>query len=141
MPPRRASGRSFGPCPPGSFRSVTLLQVNPLAPEYQLPSCKIAPPPEPKFIRDGYSIADIEGTKPRSRYQFAMRETYEVKDIEGAQAGWRPRHERVRFEGPPRDSLDVKDINDVGFKSTRVTDPLRPVLGRAAIPLEIEREV
>ncbi|EGB06022.1 hypothetical protein AURANDRAFT_65998 [Aureococcus anophagefferens] len=111
---------------PRPLHFKTERHVNPLCPEYTLPSCALDMPPVPKFVRDGYGISDIEGTAPRSRFRFAQRETYDVKDIEGAQAGWRPRHERVRREGPPMDSLNVKDINDIGFKTTRVTDPLRP---------------
>ncbi|KAK7240495.1 hypothetical protein SO694_00111013 [Aureococcus anophagefferens] len=111
---------------PRPLHFKTERHVNPLCPEYTLPSCALDMPPVPKFVRDGYGISDIEGTAPRRRFRFAQRETYDVKDIEGAQAGWRPRHERVRREGPPMDSLNVKDINDIGFKTTRVTDPLRP---------------
>lgn len=109
---------------PYTFKTQRL--VDPMNPEYKLPTTQLAAHPQPKFVRDAYSIGDIEGTAPRPRFRFAERENHEVHDIEGAQSGWRPRHERVRREGDPRDGLDVRDINDVGFKTQRVSDPLRP---------------
>lgn len=39
-------------------------------------------------------------------------------DIEGASAGWKPRHKR---KGEARDILNVGDITKKGFRSTRVT--------------------
>jgi hypothetical protein len=42
-------------------------------------------------------------------------------DIAGAQAGWLPRHKRGMREHPPRDILNVLDITNVDFKSSRVT--------------------
>ena len=51
-----------------------------------------------------------------------------MSNIEGAKAGWRPRHERARREAEPTNAMfDVRDINDTGFKTKRVSDPLRPV--------------
>lgn len=51
-----------------------------------------------------------------------------MDDIEGARAGWKPRHKRVGVEGEPRHIMAVADINDQGVKKTnRCTDPLRPV--------------
>ena len=54
---------------PYSFR--TSRHVNPLVPQYKLPSFEKAEPTVPKFIRDSYDVADIEGTKPRPRHRFA----------------------------------------------------------------------
>lgn len=107
------------------FRTSRL--VDPLDPDYKLPSCKPAEPYVPRFIRDAYTVSDIDGTRPRSRFRFAQRETHECRDIEGAQTGWRPRNERVRREGAPLDMMNVRDINDLGFKTRRTTNPLRPV--------------
>lgn len=100
--------------------------VDPLDPDYKLPSCCPAEPCVPRFLRDGYTVTDIDGTAPRSKFRFAQRETHDCKDIEGAQSGWRPRNERVRRDGPPVDFMSVKDINDSGFKTRRTTNPLRP---------------
>lgn len=111
---------------PKPYTFKTSREVNPLNPEYPLASTELVKHAPPKFVRDAYSIGDIQGTAPRPRFRFAQRENHEVHDIEGAQAGWRPRHERARREGAARDGLDVHDINDLGFKTRRVTDPLRP---------------
>ncbi|KAJ1449549.1 hypothetical protein M885DRAFT_470275 [Pelagophyceae sp. CCMP2097] len=105
----------------------TSRETNPLNPEYKLPTAVMAPPPEFKFVRDAHCVADIEGTASKSRFRFAQRATLGADDIEGAQAGWRPRNERARREAAPRDALDVHDINNVGFKTTRVTDAMQPV--------------
>ena len=111
---------------PRETRFKSNRHTDPLAPEYVLPRCKLEKPPTPKFIRDGYTVTDIDGTVPKPLYPLAMRDTYNVHDIEGAQASWRPRHERARREAPPRDGLDVRDIMDEGFTTTRVTDPMNP---------------
>ena len=80
-------------------------------------------PPTPKFIRPA-TVTDIDGTVPSPSAPLAMRDTYNVHDIEGAQA---PAPEtRARREAPPRDGLDVRDIMDEGFRTTRVTDPMNP---------------
>ena len=81
---------------PRETRFKSNRHTDPLAPEYVLPRCKLEKPPTPKFIRDGYTVTDIDGTVPKPLYPLAMRDTYNVHDIEGAQASWRPRHERAR---------------------------------------------
>ena len=83
---------------PRETRFKSNRHTDPLAPEYVLPRCKLEKPPTPKFIRDGYTVTDIDGTVPKPLYPLAMRDTYNVHDIEGAQASWRPRHERARRE-------------------------------------------
>ncbi len=45
---------------PHTFK--TTRSVDPLNPRYTLPSCKILPPPEPKFTHDSYHVSDIAGT-------------------------------------------------------------------------------
>lgn len=42
-------------------------------------------------------------------------------DIPGSQAGWLPSNKRGLRENPPRDILDVADIINVDFKSSRIT--------------------
>jgi hypothetical protein len=44
-----------------------------------------------------------------------------LDDIPGSQVGWLPLHKRALREHPPRDILDVADIINVDFKSSRVT--------------------
>ncbi|KAJ8610107.1 hypothetical protein CTAYLR_007080 [Chrysophaeum taylorii] len=106
------------------FRTSRL--VNPLDPDYKLPSCTPAEPFVPRYVRDSFEVKDIEGTAPRARFRFSQRKTHACDDIEGTRSGWRPRNERVRRDGPPVDFMNVKDINDIGFKTRRTTDPLRP---------------
>ena len=113
---------------PRETRFKSNRHTDPLAPEYVLPRCKLEKPPTPKFIRDGYTVTDIDGTVPKPLYPLAMRDTYNVHDIEGAQASWRPRHERARREAPPafrlmepmfREARDLEGINRLGYVDTQ----------------------
>lgn len=42
-------------------------------------------------------------------------------DIAGSQAGWLPRNKREIRDHPPRDNINVQDITNVDFKSSRIT--------------------
>jgi hypothetical protein len=95
--------------------------VNPLQPEYPLPSFVPVQPVEPKFLRDGFDVSDIKGTSPKKVVLEHPRETMKLDDIPGSQAGWVPRSKRGMKASPPRNILDVHDIVNVGFKSKRVT--------------------
>jgi hypothetical protein len=78
-------------------------------------------------LRDSFNVSDIEGTAPRKLYALAQRHNHTCADVEGAQVGWRPRHERARSDGPPLNAqFDVRDITNFGFKSTRTVCPLKP---------------
>jgi len=102
--------------------------VDPLVPNYKLPTYELPPDGTPKFLRDTLDVTDIDGTRSKPLYKFPTRENFEVRDIEGAEAGWKPRHKRVQAEGQPRNIMEVADINQQGVKkSQRCTDPLRPV--------------
>jgi hypothetical protein len=72
---------------------MTKRQVNPLNPEYPLPSFASTEPYEPKFIRDTLDIRDIDGSRSKPLHRSNTRDTYSNSDIVGAQVGWRPRHE------------------------------------------------
>lgn len=54
---------------PKTFK--TTRKVNPLVPEYKLPSYKVVPPPEPKFLRDNIDNSDIDGAhiKPLHKWE------------------------------------------------------------------------
>ncbi|KAF1780077.1 hypothetical protein JG687_00012202 [Phytophthora cactorum] len=110
---------------PAGFRTERF--VNPLEPSYKLPSFTKAPPIEPKFLRDSYNVSDIDGTSIKVRDIQHPRDGLKLDDIAGAQAGWLPRHKRGLREHPPRDILNVQDITNVDFKSSRVTNVLNPV--------------
>lgn len=66
--------------------------VDPLMPQYNLPSYVSSDPPHPKFIKDQMDLSDIEGTAPRVKKVFSTRDNISVTDIEGAQASWRAPH-------------------------------------------------
>ena len=63
---------------PKPYTFKTKREVNPLMPQYKLPSAEMAEPTVPKFIRDSYNIGDIEGTKPRPRHRFATVRLWKV---------------------------------------------------------------
>ncbi|KAE8904052.1 hypothetical protein PF005_g18899 [Phytophthora fragariae] len=110
---------------PAGFRTDRV--VNPLEPSYKLPSFIKPPPLEPKFLRDSYNVSDIEGTSIKIRDVLHPRDGLKVDDIAGTQCGWLPRHKRGLRENPPRDILNVQDITNVDFRSSRVTNVLNPV--------------
>eukprot|EP00752_Nemacystus_decipiens_P013439 g11902.t1 len=116
-----------GSKPRNKFLFRTKRCVNPLEPEYALPSFVIAPTVAPKFTRDSFDVSDIEGTKSRPLYPLEQRHSHLVDDIEGAKSGWKPRHQRARHEASPLDHcLNVSDITGGGFRTRRLTNPLTP---------------
>jgi hypothetical protein len=66
--------------------------VDPLIPEYKLPSYTASEVPVVKFVKDPLNIKDIEGTAPRIKKVFETRDNISVFDIEGAQTNWKPTH-------------------------------------------------
>ena len=66
---------------------------DPLQPNYKLPSCKVVPPPEPRFIKDTMAVDDIDGTRSSVKTVYQGRDTLKIDDIEGSSAGWKPRHQ------------------------------------------------
>ena len=75
--------------------ATTKRRVNPLEPDYPLPSFIPVEPHQPKFIRHTMDITDIEGsaTQPLKRQIYAPRDSYLIDDIVGAQPNWKPRNE------------------------------------------------
>lgn len=107
---------------PHSTSFTTNRQVNPLTPNYKLPS---SPPKQytpPKFIRDTLDTRDIQGTSPTNLTRNHIRNTLDVSDIARAKLnakistpkdeipGTSPRaHVNVNF--PPHNrNFDVSDI-------------------------------
>lgn len=105
--------------------------IDPLNPNYNLPSFSPAEPHVPKFIRDPLSISDIDGTKSTPLAKYDMRTMNKIDDIEGTQPSWKPRHARARLEAPPKDIMEVNDISKRTHRfkdhTTRVVDPVMPV--------------
>ncbi|RYY72606.1 hypothetical protein EON63_20665 [archaeon] len=65
----------------------TKRHVNPLEPEYSLPSYSPVQQPAPKFVRDMIDVSDIEGTRPRPKKEFGTRDIMSVNDIDGSHPG------------------------------------------------------
>ena len=57
--------------------------TNPLNPDYDLPQFEVKLPEPPKFIRDGMSVEDIEGTKPKVRVYKFLGDKLNTDDIKG----------------------------------------------------------
>lgn len=100
--------------------------VDPNDPSYTLPSVDMKPPTPPRFMRNHIDVSDIEGAGPRAPRVFEPRDSFNTNDIEGAQAGWKPRHKRRSNKKALRNTLSVDDIVKEGFQTTRVVDPLSP---------------
>lgn len=67
--------------------------VNPLVPDYDFPKYTTCAPEVPKFIKDPQDHNDIDGSFTKVPRQYRMRDSLRVDDIEGAQVGWKPRHQ------------------------------------------------
>jgi hypothetical protein len=65
----------------------TTRHVNPLEPNYPLPAFVPSQPVELPFKRDPLNIADIDGTKPKPKKEFAPKDTMDISDIDGARPG------------------------------------------------------
>lgn len=108
----------------------TQRHVNPLVPEYPLPTYLPVEHVEPKFIRDTLYVQDIDGAQVKVKREFETRDIMGVSDIVGAQACFRPRHARVRLEAEPHDvmwlaeDMKMKKYTD---RTQRVTDLNNPV--------------
>ena len=68
-------------------------RVDPLNPDYKLPAFVAADPEVPKFNRHELFHGDIDKSHSKPLYKSSMRDTYNIGDIEGASANWRPTHE------------------------------------------------
>ena len=110
---------------------IILHFIDPINPVYKLPTYEKPMPHRPKFVNDSYDVSDIEGAKPKTPKKYEPRETFR-NDIVGAQANWRPRHEKARLEAPPHDIMNkYSDISGRKLKpyevSQRRTDLCAPV--------------
>mmetsp|Transcript_22436 Transcript_22436/g.23112 ORF Transcript_22436/g.23112 Transcript_22436/m.23112 type:complete len:477 (+) Transcript_22436:78-1508(+) len=107
----------------------TKRHVNPLVPEYSLPSAQVAPSESQPFRRDNLMIDDIEGTRTSHRKIFPGRDPLQIDDIDGTRPGWKPRHLRIRKEADPHDIFPVTENpikKTIWRTTTRETDPLNP---------------
>ena len=70
----------------------TKRHVNPLVPEYDLPTFVPARVPEFPFLRDSMNNDEVEGSTTKPLQNFQIRDNISTNDIVGAQACWRPLH-------------------------------------------------
>jgi len=115
---------------PQMYTFQTKRQSNPICPEYAAPGHS-EPVPAASVRKQTVTTnqtEDIKGAKPRvplaSRY--AMRDHHSVSDIDGCTTTWRPRHQRRNEWAPRNGNYDCSDINDIGWSTKRVSDPLNP---------------
>ena len=73
----------------------TKRHVNPLVPEYDLPTYVPARVPEAPFMRETMRNDDVEGAATKPLQNFEIRDNITTQDILGAQASWRPIHRFV----------------------------------------------
>lgn len=115
---------------------TTKRHTDPVNPKYNLPSFSNPVPYEPKFVNDSYNVSDIEGAQPKIPREYVPRETFK-NDIIGAQANWRPRHERARLDAEPHDIMNkFNDISQRKLKPyeetnrrTNLCDPVYTIYG------------
>jgi hypothetical protein len=80
------------------------------------------PPDPPKFIRDGMSIEDLEGARPKFKRVLKTRESNRISDIEGASP--KVRRNRELFAG--YHSMNYDDVTKFRKPLSRVVNPLAP---------------
>ena len=109
----------------------TKRHVNPLVPEYPLPSSVPADLPEVKFLKDTMNISDIEGSSAKPIRKYETRDTMSTGDIVGAKFC-----SRASLENPPRDimsngeiDLKKKKFQDRGNRKTNLMEPIYNING------------
>jgi hypothetical protein len=92
-------------------------QVNPLSPNYKLPSYVPRPVTPPKYIRDSMNITDIAGATPKNSVKQSSRNSLDISDI----------CPKTSYKKTARgEKIDLKAINGTKFESQRTTNPLSP---------------
>ena len=105
--------------------------VNPLVPEYKLPTSQERPYTPPKFIRNSMDMSDIKGTTPSSLYRNMLRNTLDVSDISTARS-LDPRNTRrsTRKESEVDGNISGRSTR---FQTRRNTNPLNPAYDVAGV--------
>ena len=100
--------------------------LNPLNPEYQIPSPNVEPPvPVPKFIRNNIDVSDILGAQPR-QHQFYFDQQQDIMNKYSKETDVDYVAFRNNFKGKNYDYLDYRDVYRNRPFSNRVTNPLNP---------------
>jgi hypothetical protein len=115
---------------PQAYTFRTKRNTNPAVPHYVVPGhTEHVPIAEPrKQLVQTNQTCDIEGAGPRIPIveRYAIRDNYNVADIDGCTSTWKPRHQRRDQWKSRNTSYDCSDINDKRVWSNRVSDPLDP---------------
>lgn len=105
--------------------------VDPICPNYELPSCQVRPHTPPRFNgRHTHELSDIEGAKSKVRIPTRnyVRDPNDASDIEHASANYAERVQRqTRTGNRVERTLNVKDINQAKPVQPRSVNPLDPV--------------
>ena len=99
-------------------------QINPLVPEYKLPTSQNRPYTPPRFIRNSMDMSDIAGTTPSTIQRNLLRNTLDVSDISNVRSlDARKMRKSLGFVG----EIEVEAAKTCKFQTRRDTNPLDPV--------------
>ena len=101
--------------------------LNPLNPDYKLPSPNVEPPIEiPKFIRNNIDVSDIIGAQPR-KHKFYFDKEQDIMNKYSKETDVDYISFKNNFKGEKNyDYLDYRDVYRNRPFSNRVTNPLNP---------------
>ena len=99
---------------PQSSHLKTNRIVNPLTPEYKLPSSPLQEPFMRKFLRNSLDVSDIQGTSSYRLLRNVIRNPLDVSDIMN-----KKKENKKIF-------VESKEIQNLRFKTKRITNPLNP---------------
>lgn len=95
--------------------------MNPLEPRYNLPTFTPEKIEIPKFIRDSMEIKDIEGAQPRKYFKWKTGRPFVLEEIEGTKPK-KPKERRANYS-----SYDYSDVTNFKFITKRCLNPLEPI--------------
>jgi hypothetical protein len=112
--------------------------INPLGPEYVLPTYAKAEAPVVPLRRDALDHADIAGSNSKPLYKPYMRDIISVSDIDGTNSHWKTRQARLSTgelrigasstDYPSSELATQRGVHVPFIKRTsRITDPLVPL--------------
>jgi hypothetical protein len=103
--------------------------LNPLNPEYQLPSPnKENPIPIPKFIRNSIDISDINGAHPKlNKFYFDQKQDIMNKYSKETDVDYLSFKKNYKGNKDDYNYLDYRDVYKKRPFSNRKTDPLNPI--------------
>lgn len=100
-----------------SISFITHRQVNPLNPDYKLPSSLPKNYTPPKFIRDTLDVHDIQGPSAKNLNKTQIRNSLDISDIVTKKKSI------LKISKPKEEHFNIKNK---GFLTCRNTNPLAP---------------